>query len=122
MIAVFHGTDLLTFEISKLSDIFVGAHDTEALVSHAEQMVAASGIDVADQLPELLVIDFFPAVIERIERTWEIKYGQIMHKGNLWCSVLYDKWNIAVGTRLEQITVAAERTVCIDLYFHASVA
>ena len=92
-------------------------------VSHAEQMVAAFGIDVADQLPELRVIDFFPAVIERIERTRKIKDGR-NHGGKETCGAVFctTKWNIAVGTRLEQITVAAERTVCIDLYFHASAA
>ena len=98
MVAVFHGTDLLPFKIRKTVYRFVCTHYTEALVSHAEQMITAFRIDVTDQAVKLWIIDFFAAVIERIKYAWKVKYSKVTHEGNLRSCVLYNKRNVSVST------------------------
>ena len=48
MVAVFHRADFLTFKISQRFHRFICAHDAEALIGHAEQMIAAVGVDITD--------------------------------------------------------------------------
>ena len=109
MVAVLHGTDLLALEIRKAVNRLIRTHDTKSLICHTEQVIASLRINVADQLVKLRIIDLLTAFIERIKHTRQIKHGKITHKGNLRCRILYDKRNIAVGTRFQQIAVAAER-------------
>ena len=96
MIAVFHSTDLLTFEICEAIDWFVCAHDTETLVCHTEKMIAAVGVNITDQAVEFRVIDLLTTVVKRIKNTWKIKDCQVTHERNLRCSILYDKWDISI--------------------------
>ena len=96
MITVFHSTDLLTFKVCKAIDWFVCAHDTEALVSHTEKMIAAVCINITDQAVEFRVIDLLTTVVERIKNTWKIKDCQITHERNLRCSILHDKRDISI--------------------------
>ena len=122
MVAVFHGTDLLAFKVCKAVDRFVCTHNTEALVCHTKKMIAAFGIDVADQAVELWIVDLFTAVIQRIEYARKVKYSKVVHEGNLRCSILNDKRNVAVCTGLQKVTVTAEGGVCVNLNLHFAVA
>ena len=109
MVAVLHGTDLLALEIRKAVNRLIRTHDTKSLIRHTEQVIAALCVNIADQLVKLRIINLLTAFIERIKHTRQIKHGKIPHKRNLRCRILYDKRNIAVSTRFQQIAVAAKR-------------
>ena len=121
MITVFHGTDLLTFEICKTVDCFICTHNTESLICHTKQMITAVRINITDQTVKIRLIDFFTAVIQRIKHAWKVKDCQITHERNLWSCILYDKRDITVGTGLQEVTVASERGVCVYLNFHFTI-
>ena len=118
MITVFHGTDLLTLEICEAVDCFICTHNTESLICHTEQVIAALRINIADQIVKLRIINLLTAFIERIKHAWKVKDCQITHERNLRSCILYDKRDITVGTGLQEVTVASECGVCIYLNFH----
>ena len=122
MIAVFHGTDFLPFEICQGVNWFICAHDAESLICHAEQVVTAVGVHLADEIVKIRIIQLFAAVIQRIKDAWKVKNGEILHERNLRGGVLHDKWDIAVRARFEQVAVTAECGVGVNLNPHCAVA
>ena len=65
MVAVLHGTDLLAFEIRKAVNRLIRTHDTKSLIRHAEQVIAALCVNIADQIVKLRIINLLTAFIER---------------------------------------------------------
>ena len=122
MIAVFHGTDFLPFEIRQGVNRFICAHDAESLICHAEQVVTAVGVHLADEIVKIRIIQLFAAVIQRIKDAWKVKNGEILHERNLRGGILHDKWDIAVRARFEQVAVTAECGVGVNLNPHCAVA
>ncbi len=64
MIAVFHGTDFLSFEILNRCNFLVCTHYTKSLIGHSQQMIAACCIDIADQAVKFRVINRLAAVLQ----------------------------------------------------------
>ena len=122
MITVFHGTDFLPFKICQGIDRLVCTHDAESLIRHAEQMITAVCVHLADEIVKGRIIQLFSAVIQRIKDTWEVENGEIFHERNLWSGILHDKWDIAVRARLKQVAVTAECGVRVNLNPHCAVA
>ena len=109
MVAVLHCTDLLSFEICKAVNRLIRTHHTESLIRHAEQVIAALGINVADEVIEIRIINFLTALIHRSKDARQVEDSQITHEGNLRCRILYNERDITISACFEQIAVAAER-------------